>query len=275
MKKLANRVKEVIVHAGVFHADDAITTAMVRHLWPEVKVTRTFNLAGYDTEANMFETGILVADVGRGRYDHHQDDVAKRADGHKRAACGLVFDELKDQLFPTKESADLFEQSYIMPIEDADNGVCMNPLSLAVHALNPNWDSEETADECFLKAVDMLQGILESEIERVNSEIRAEETVKAAFEESDGKVVILPRFMPWQTLLVPTSALYVVFPSQRGGYNIQAVPTKVECFDMKQPLPEEWLTEKPEGCKFIHQNRFLAEFTTEDQAVSMARALCG
>ena len=42
---------------------------------------------------------------------------------------------------------------------------------------------------------------------------------------------------------------------------------------MKQPLPESWLQEKPNGCTFVHANRFIAAFDTEANAVNAAKNL--
>ena len=81
----------------------------------------------------------------------------------------------------------------------------------------------------------------------------------------------MPVFAPWQSILVNRETIFVIFPSLRGGYNLQVVPITEESFEMKQPFPESWLQENPIGCTFVHPNRFLAVFSTEETAIQAAR----
>ena len=43
-------------------------------------------------------------------------------------------------------------------------------------------------------------------------------------EKMKNQTVILPVGIPWKSVLVPSEALFVVYPSARGGYNAQAIP---------------------------------------------------
>ena len=55
-----------------------------------------------------------------------------------------------------------------------------------------------------------------------------------------GKVLELPDIMPWKEPLIGTDIDYVIFPSSRGGYCIQAVPTDDDKMKQKRPFPEAW-----------------------------------
>jgi uncharacterized UPF0160 family protein len=265
--------QKIIVHGGIFHADDVLCVAMMRHINPSIKAERLFNVDGLDTDAVVFESDTIVADIGGGRYDHHQVDGAVRSDGRKRAACGLLFEDLKEKLFPTPASADNFEREFILPIEDTDNGYEINPLSVAVSALNPSWDETGSVDDAFAKAVDFLQAILEREIANAESSARAEAGIQEALTASDGKLVVLDKYMPFQGVLEETSAKYVVYPSIRGGYNLQTISVEPGSFQAKTWLPEAWLSKKPEGCTFVHPGKFLASFQTLETALKAARTL--
>ena len=85
MPKTTPQISKLIVHDGVFHADDVLCAAMARSLNPDVWIQRTRRLDPMDIELNG--NGVYIADVGGGKYDHHQPDAAVREDGAKYAAC--------------------------------------------------------------------------------------------------------------------------------------------------------------------------------------------
>ena len=273
----AHPVETLVLHPGVFHADDVLCAAMVRELFPAVSIIRTADKAMVESAKNnyIFGNSTIVADIGGGIYDHHQKDVPLREDGEKRAACGLIFEDIREILFPTGESANHFEQSFIIPIEDGDNGVSSNPLSASIFSFVPSWDSSESMDEAFFRAVDFMQAILKREIARAEAELRARDLVEDACAKAEiPQIIVLPQFAPWQEVLCGMEgSLFVIFPGARGGFNLQCVPVAPNSFQQKQALPENWLTNKPEGCTFVHANRFLAVFATEEQAVNAAKSL--
>ena len=52
---------------------------------------------------------------------------------------------------------------------------------------------------------------------------RADALVQKAYAESRDGVVILPCYAPWKNALYRSDALFVVYPSQRGGWSAQCV----------------------------------------------------
>ena len=215
------------------------------------------------------EDGVLVADVGGGEFDHHQADAALRPDGHKRAACGLVFDAFWQELYPSEAFYRAFLERYIVPIEDADNGYARNPLSAYISGMNPEWDEGRTADECFHEAVSFMEGLIRQEIRHFEAVDRAKAIVGAA-PVVDG-VLCLPVFCPWQDAVMGRPELkYVLFPSNRGGWNVQVIPDAPGSFGSRVPFPET-LTPDTEGCTFVHANRFLAAFETREAALAALR----
>ncbi len=270
-------INTIILHPGVFHSDDVLVAAMLREINPDIEILRTADrkLLEENKANKIGEASIIVADIGGDRYDHHQQDAETRETGDKFAACGLVFRDIKGILFPTEHSADRFEQKYILPIEAADNGKEGNPLSCAISSFVPNWDSDESMDEAFLKAVDCTQKILKREIETAKSELKAEEMVEEAYNSaSDKKAIILPRFIPWQNVLCQKEEpCFVVFSGARGDWNVQCVPDAPGSFGKRKELPKKWLEEKPEGCTFVHANLFLAAFKTKEDAVKATESI--
>lgn len=285
------QIKKLIVHGGVFHADDVLCAAITKQLNPDVEIERVFHAP------ESVEPGTIVADIGGGKYDHHQENPALREDKHLFAACGLLLRDVNSELFPNGQPEQFAEE--IKLIEDADNGVGSKQrhiLSDLVHFMNPTWEETTPPNAAFEKAVELVQehylepyieqsrlpekdmDILAEKLEERNKEYEvskehAKEIAEEAIAKSDGKTVILPRFIPWQDYVCPTSAEFVIFPSNRGGYNLQCVPPTPESFDKKRPLPEEWLENKPAGCTFVHQGRFISGFETEEAAKDAVKGI--
>ena len=346
----AATISKLVVHDGVFHADDVLCAAMAKSLNPDVWIQRTRRLDPMDIELNG--NGVYIADVSGGKYDHHQPDAAVREDGAKYAACGLLYEEWKDALFNTKEGQQYFEDTYVKPIEVTDNGGERNMLSHAIGGLNPSWDQKTDWDAAFYEAVDRMSAILEAERHRVNdlgktepaiddktlmeaqkmmgagefldasckdkslnnymalqgdmydgqakdpltaglsalgevnpeaaremvdkildedrenvnSAFRARSIVQDAYAKSPDKTsVILESYAPWRDVLPETEAEYVLYET-RGQYNIQCVPKNLAGNETKVKLPEGWLTEKPEGCKFVAPARHVCGFDTMEHA---------
>lgn len=259
------KITKLITHAGIFHADDVLCAAMMQVMNPNVVIERVFNVPDH------MEEGVIIADIGGGKFDHHQEDAKCRKDGKKRAACGLLFEEIKDQLFVTKNGSADFEREYIIPIEDHDNGYMSNPLSRTVADFNPNWDLEINIDDAFNKAVKFMKDILEREIEIDKSKERAIGLVQKAFDESDGEIVELPQFAPWKDVLIESTAKFVIYPSIRGGYNLQTISVKKGSFKAKKELPNEWIDNPPKGCTFVHPGRFIAAFDSKKNAIQAAK----
>jgi len=256
-------IKTLYVHAGKFHADDVMTTALVELAFGAVRTIRIL-----DVLPEYYSEESIVADIGYGKYDHHQPDCEKRSDGTPFAACGLVFRDIWTYLFPAECFAKRFLTQYIRPIELDDNGIRQNPLSIAVNSFVPLKDSSpENMEVCFRKAVEYMKAIVRNEVERAFFQNEAFEKMMEDYESSDKNIVILDEYLPAIERLIPTSAKYLLFPSNRGGWNLQAVPKAFCEYGNKENLPAEWLSVKPEGCTFVHRKLFLAAFSTKELAL--------
>ena len=82
------KIKEIYIHGGIFHSDDVMCVALARIANPQVKFQRVFKAP---TEV---EEVVIVADIGGGKYDHHQIDAEVRPNGEKYAACGLLLRDI-------------------------------------------------------------------------------------------------------------------------------------------------------------------------------------
>lgn len=154
-------VDKIIVHAGVFHADDVLCCAMACVINPDVVIERNNNPRPKDIACNGIP-GVWVADVGLGRYDHHQADAKTHEDGSKYAACGLLYEVWKDTLTEgaSPESIALFEKM-MRYIEIADNGGAMATANFIVNSFRPCWDDDFTMEDGFDRAVGFMTYVVE------------------------------------------------------------------------------------------------------------------
>ena len=101
---------------------------------------------------------------------------------------------------------------------------------------NSRWDEEANQDKYFLEAVRFAENLLIKIVEDENSKQRAKDKVDEAIEKAENQIMILDRFMPWKDILIEsknpkaTEILYVIFPSNRDGYNVYCVPKEIRKF---------------------------------------------
>ena len=267
MKKL-EELKELvkkgcITHAGCFHADDVFSTALLKICFKDdFKSISRVNVVPEDFDG-------LVFDIGRGEYDHHQDDVELHESGIKFASFGLLCRDIIPELFGYYVYNKLSQ--FIEDIDEQDNYGKLsrtdefNPVSTLIKDFNPIWDDDSSADECFNEAVKFAKTILINKIAKAQSSELAIDLVEQA-PTIAGKVLILDRFVPWKDS-TSEDIIYCINPSLRGGWSLTTKDSYTN------PLPKEWLTDKPEGMIFIHNGLFTCSFETKEQAIKAAETL--
>lgn len=258
-------------HGGKFHSDDVFATALLRILNPQIQIERGFEVPeGFDG---------IVYDIGRGEFDHHQKDKECRGNGSAYAAFGLLWREFGTQLTDEKE-AQKFDTEFIQPLDESDNTGCDNMLAKIISEFNPGWDSEVSYEECFWKAEEFAETILRNHFGRLEGMERGKVLVEKAMEESDGKILVLPVYVPWKQEVIGSSYQFAVYPSNRGGYSIQGVPVGMENTSLVCDFPKEWWGAEAEelpkmsgiaSLRFCHPNGFLAATDTLEDAVRAAK----
>ena len=281
-----------ITHSGIFHADEVMGTVLLSKILPEVKVCRTFKVPEDVAE------DVIVYDIGGGIYDHHQRGFNEaRENGIKFSSFGLLWRKFGMQLLSNNENAELvfeiFDKSFVTGIDAVDNGqiertddVQVMTISGVISAFNPNWDEKANADDSFMKAVEFAEVIFDNALNSAISKAKAKTGVERAIENSANGIMILDEFMPWQDYIFnstnekATGILYVVFPSNRGGYNVNAVPDAPGSFGQRKPLPENWaglrggdLAEVSgvATANFCHPAKFICGADTFDDALALAK----
>ena len=242
---------QVVTHGGVFHADEVMAVAILSEIFGrEMKVSRVFKVP------NDLPDGTIVLDIGGGKYDHHQrGGNGARENGVPYASCGLIWREFGKELLKEVEDVEnvwrLIDEQLISGIDAIDCGAIprceavVKPMTISaiISSFNPAWDSTETSDEAFVKAVDEAKRIFDRLLSNTISKVKAIGIVEAAIENSKDHIMVLETFVPWQDALFasdnPKAAeiLFVVFPSNRGGFNWQAVPESLGNFAVRKSTP--------------------------------------
>ena len=281
-----------ITHGGVFHADEVMSTVLLSLLFPEIKICRTFKVP------DNISDGVIVYDIGGGLYDHHQRGFNKaREDGIKYSSFGLLWQEFGMQFLYGEPNVELvfnlFDKNFVEGIDAADNGqlslddnVSVMTVSSVISGFNPNWDESEDADTCFLQAVEIAQDIFLNALSTAVATAKAKICVEKAIRKSSRGIMVLDRYLPWQEHIfsscTSTAAeiLYVVFPSNRGGYMVNAVPDAPGSFGQRKPLPESWAGLRGQEftdetgvatANFCHPARFICGADSLEDAMLLAK----
>lgn len=266
MKKEVMSFKKALTHAGIFHADDIMSTALLRILNPEIEVERVFRVPEDVAEDT------LIFDIGGGEFDHHQVNNEIRDNGIPYAAFGKLVRAFGGELGLSEESLATFQKEVVEPIDSTDNGGEPDPLSRVLSAFNPSWDEDADGTSRFWEAEAIAESLLRKEINTLRSVDSAREIVLAAAEKSEGGVVVLEQYAPQDALREVPEAQFVVYPSARGGWNIQTVPSDENPMVGRTPFPDEWLghPDASLGMTFCHPGNFLASAETREQAINIA-----
>lgn len=219
-------------HAGRFHADDVFSAALLRLLRPDIRIYR-----GFAVPKNF--SGI-VFDIGDGPFDHHAKGSPRRENGVPYAAFGLLW-QAYGRHFLNEEEAQRFDEKFVQPLDLDDNTGSGNMLAGLIGSFNPVWDETADPDEAFFEAVAVAEKLLFHRFKNLAAIDRGKKAVQTHLAKMQDNLVILPEYMPWKPVLVPSAAEFVLFPSPRGGYSLQCVPRDFNGkTGNKVPLPRAW-----------------------------------
>lgn len=282
-----------ITHAGSFHPDEVFASVILSKVVDNLTIIRVFEVPE--------NTDKLVYDIGGGKFDHHQiGGNGKREDGTYYASCGLIWKEYGKSLLEKYDYENIDElwkkidKSLIQYIDADDNGespvVSINysyvTLSKLIGEFNKKWDEETDNDIYFMEAVKFADIIFENTLKSISSKMKAKGIVDKAIEESKDNILYLDVYAPWKEFLLNSEnekskdILYVIFPSNRGGYTVHTVPKELNSFESKKSLPQEWagLTNEKlqevtgvKTARFCHNGCFIATTETKEDAYELAR----
>lgn len=161
------------------------------------------------------------------------------------------------------------EDNWISFSENEDFN-CFNSISNFINLLNSEeLSNEDIQNENFKEAskfaIKYLTKLIEKEIQKINDKNQIEKEYKKW-----EKIQIFSQYYNWIDKFINSIetkkdiSSFIIFSKENWIAMIKTV--KKWKFNSKRLLPEYWLIEKPEGCTFIHQDLFIAEFTSVELA---------
>lgn len=286
-----------ITHSGTFHADEVFATVLLSLVLDNINILRINEV----DESKIYKEAIIY-DVGLGELDHHQaGGNGKRNNGISYAACGLIWKKygirILENIGISSDNIDyLFnkiDKNLIQFIDANDNGITPSiktdykyiSLASIIASFNPNWDEDVDADIRFMDAINLAKIVVKNEFESEISKLKAKSKVENAINCSENDIMILDEFMPWKEFILESNLnkakdiLYVVFPSNRGGYNVYAVPKEEGSFENRKSFPKEWAGLRDENlqkvtgvktARFCHNACFICTAETKEDAMKLA-----
>ena len=254
-------MKVALTHAGKFHADDVFGAAFLKIINSDIKIIRS-NIVPDDFDG-------LVFDIGMGRFDHHMADKIVRENGISYAAFGLLWREFAPSLYGNYvyESID---RKLIQDLDLADNTGSYNALAIAIDAFNP--EDVKNSDSEFFDAMQFARKILINMVDQQKRHEKDLMKVKKYYEEAkDKRIIVLDEPLFYKDYLPFTEAIYVVYPSNRGGFAAQGVTISPDTNELKKDFPEEWVKNLPPYLRFCHTSRFLIASNSFEEIMHAVR----
>ena len=282
-------IEKLYVHAGRPHLDNAYCAFIAETLGG-----KTIRVNTLPEDVDVFNyIGIIAADIGGGVYDHHGYDTPKRKDGYTHCAASLMWKwfgiDVVKELFPTCQSPDKIakriDREILSTIAAYDNDEGPDGIYTIYQEANsflPTWnESSRTMEEAFQDMVDFAKKITVRVGEKAISVQQAEPIVTKALSKMENGIIVLPQFVPWQAYVIRNKdARFVVFPSDRGGWNLQGVPVGSGMRTVRCSFDKKWLgkagaeaEELWHNMTFCHPGNFMAAFTTKHSAINAAKHL--
>lgn len=278
-------ITTLYVHAGRPHADDVFCAVIAWILGCED--IRRVNELPKDVDVNA-KDGIIAADIGGGVYDHHGHDTPKRKDGVTHCAASRMWEYFGEKVIKTLYQncakpgyvAYRVDKSILSTIATYDNGEGARDsynLCNIIGDFCPSWNSTKTMDDAFFNdMIPFMKGVLKRYCDRIVASLEAEDMVTEAINKMENGIVVLPRFAPWQTYVTKNKdTKWVVYPSIRGGWNVQGVTIAFNTNETRANLPKEWYGKSGaeaaclcEGMTFCHNSGNLAAFDTVEHAIA-------
>ena len=271
----------IYTHNGKeFHADEVFGIALLeifrlsynknmgKEILPSFKIIR---------ERDIKYDGLKI-DVDETVFDHHfpKELAAFRENGIQYASAGILWYVLGPELVPER-FVETIDYSIFQKIDACDNGQNMeSQYSDMVASFNLLWNEDDiTLESQMQKAIDFSITILDRKIKEYQAIDEAKDLVMNIYNNSSvKKIIILPKAMNWQEVLVPTDALFVIWESN-NTWCCQAVPVEVGSFSLKQGFNSKWRGLRNEQLKevsnldliFCHNTGFYLVAETKESAI--------
>lgn len=235
---------------------------------------------------------VMVLDIGKGRFDHHQVEQDFRANGVPYASFGKIWRTYGAVLFGgNEEKVAMFDHMFV---EEIDNHDCTGAPSAignfieGMNQLNPIVAiPEEVQYAAFMHAVDFAVQYLEEALEQVDrrylivDKIKTAECWKVTAPESSDPATNVAifnfRVEPDYIHDVFPEVDVAIYPHERGGYAVRGLmrPDGTQWRISDVFLAMDTQTKEEYDLRFIHKARFIACFNTLESAINGIKVTVG
>lgn len=241
---------KVIVHAGVFHADEIASISLIKKFINEnFEIERKFKI----TQEELDDKDTFVVDVGKNYYpyrlnfDHHQDSKLS-------ASNILVFDYIsKKQNFSEEFRNHLL--NFLIPISEVDLGIRKKENDYAsIYNVISSLNNVENGFERAIKIMnEALSGIIETANMAVEG-IKKWQNLKQINQLT--KIQYDSIFIPnWKELAENEGIMFVIQPNSRSGWQVVSRST------------DEFVLPESEKATFRHNSGFMIVFEELKDAI--------
>lgn len=249
------RMYTVATHSGSFHADDVFAVATLQLVYgrDNLHIIRTRDDKKLATADIVVDVGGEY-EVGRKRFDHHQNGAPIRDNGIPYAAFGLVWREYGAHICESAEVARQIEQKLVQPVDAGDTGMTLYnlknkdivPFELyqVVSSFAPPRDSNESKDDAFLKAVDFARGLLERSVVHQQAMEKMQALVVETYERTEDKRVLIFDVPVASSACIQYPEVLLVVcpddPASNQNWVANAVRKELGTFENRVNFPAAW-----------------------------------
>lgn len=281
---------KIVTHNGHFHTDDLLAVAALLVKYPAAEVVRSRDEEVIKSADIVVDVG-LIHDPARNRFDHHQKAGAgKRPNDIPYASFGLVWQKFGEEIAGGRDEAKIIEEKLVIPVDAIDNGIDLStPIfdSIKEYSIGDYFESFingaetlEELDQAFFHALPLAGELLEREIKIAERTVISWKEVRRIYNESENKkIIVLSQGLSWKKVLIPTEAMFVIYPRVDGLWGAQTVPKALNSFEDKKPFPTSWAglqnemlasVSGVEDAMFCHHDAYLCGAKTKEGALKLA-----
>ena len=278
-------ITTIATHNGAFHADEVMACAILRRLYPDVKIFRTRDKA-------IYEQCDCVVDVGgeydpdKNRFDHHQGGLDVTIDGSTPlSSVGMVYKKFWRK-FLHSDDEDLCQEFYnnlVREVDAIDNGTAGGSLISSnisrVIAMMNGEHSQEHDEQMrrFTAAMNhadyMMTIVLAASKEALARFKQDYEKMRPIFdahmESKEPYIVVETHAAAWFRCIDKyyrkSSRPEWVIYKEGDNWRIRTTSRS-----SKQLAPEDAIRAKVPDLVFAHKGRFIAETKTIESAKAIA-----
>lgn len=241
-------MKKVIVHDGIFHADDVMSVALIKEfVRKSIPVERTRNISAEDIN----NPDVWVVDVG-GVYDYKSNNYDHHQDKSLPASCVLV---LRTLHFRDKIDTEIWDElsPAIQEISDID---CNGPAGKTGFQFNTLIKSFNSLENGFEKAVEVCRMYIQTCKISVENSKSSLHIWKAGYKVSEYIRVCKAFPIHWKRYAQQPILIY----PNAGKWTV--ISANSEEFPLHSTGKES----------FMHANKFLAVFDSKEDAIACGQA---